>query len=66
MLLMEFFLDGDYIRFSLAATMPFLFCVSLVSSTSTNVRYITYICSVFLDVDHYKPVHGRRSGRPIP
>ena len=33
MLLMEFFLDGDYVRFALVVTMPFLFCVSLVSST---------------------------------
>jgi len=31
MLLMEFYLDGDYVRFALVATMPFLFCVSLVS-----------------------------------
>ena len=34
MLLMEFWLDGDYVRFALAVTMPFLFCISLVSSTS--------------------------------
>jgi hypothetical protein len=36
MLLMEFFLDGDYVRFALVATMPFLFCVSLVSSVSSS------------------------------
>ena len=40
MLLMEWFLDGDYVRFSLAVTMPFLFCVSLVSESSNcTVHY---------------------------
>jgi len=36
MLLMEFWLDGDYVRFALVSTMPFLFCVSLVSSLSPS------------------------------
>ena len=36
MLLMEYFLDGEYVRFALAATMPFLFCVSLVSKISNR------------------------------
>ena len=34
MLLMGFWLNGDYVRFALAATMPFLFCVPFVSLTS--------------------------------
>ena len=38
MLLMEYFLDGDLVRFALVATMPFLFCVSLVSSMSTRLH----------------------------
>jgi hypothetical protein len=36
MLFMELFLDGDSVRFALVATMPFLFCVSLVSSVSSQ------------------------------
>ncbi len=36
MLLMEFYLDGDFVRFALVATMPFLFCVSLVSNISNR------------------------------
>jgi hypothetical protein len=35
MLIMEFLLDGDFVRFALVATMPFLFCVSLVSAISS-------------------------------
>jgi cellulose synthase/poly-beta-1,6-N-acetylglucosamine synthase-like glycosyltransferase len=42
MLIMEFLLDGDFVRFALVATMPFLFCVSLFFSTSivTNLAMV--------------------------
>lgn len=39
MLLREYWVDGNPIRFALAATIPFLFCVSLVSSLQVIYKH---------------------------